>query len=91
MATLLVSFGVIIKSVMVIINYVFKEQSHDVANLDYKIRSTCKHIKLPNYQISIDAGNKQVNVYSPFTANPHPSWKQREASQQFIYYLATPS
>jgi hypothetical protein len=80
MATLLVSCGVIIKSV--IINFVFKEQSHDVA---YKIRDACKHIKLPNFQISIDAGKKQVNVYSPFTAIPHPSWKQRQASQHFIY------
>lgn len=75
-------------------NFIFKlsrlrshfKVSNDSATLaltsrsSINVRAGCKRVKLPNFLVALPSGSKTLNMYTPFMAKPHPSWKTTVSS-----------
>jgi hypothetical protein len=42
---------------------------------EHKVRDGYNRSKLRNYVVALPSGSKTINVYTPFTAQPHPLWQ----------------
>jgi len=46
-----------------------------------QVRAGYQRIKLSNYLVTLSSGSKPINMYTPFTAQPHPSWPMISVSE----------
>ncbi len=60
--------------------YIEVPNSALTSNSEHNVRAGYQRLKLPNYLVALPSGSKTVNVYTPFTAQPHPSWPTKGVS-----------